>query len=114
VAATTRIGELQDESGYGAKRFIDLFSASVGLTPKLFGRIRRFQTMIAYLRQGRPIDLAGVAAECGYYDQPHLNREFRLFAGVTPTEYEPVSSDRPNHIAEEKFIQDSSGSRRLD
>jgi len=58
------------------------FEETVGLPPKLFQRIRRFQSALSVLGQ-RPI--AEVALECGYYDQAHLVRDFKQFSGLTPT-----------------------------
>jgi len=94
-----RVGQVRDETGYSAKRFIELFRHSVGLAPKRYCRIRRFQTVIESLARGEPVEWAGVAADSGYSDQSHLNREFRALAGVTPGEYRPVSNDRPSHVA---------------
>ena len=76
-----------------------MFRDSVGLTPKLFSRIQRFQAVIGQLARGQRVEWAGVAADGGFYDQSHLNREFRAFAGVTPGEYRPVAPDRPSHVA---------------
>ena len=92
------IRQVQDESGYSPKRFIELFKGSVGLTPKVFSRIQRFQAVIARMARGDRVDWAGVAVDGGYYDQSHLNREFRVFSGVTPAQYEPVSEQRPSHV----------------
>jgi AraC-like DNA-binding protein len=58
------------------------FEETVGLPPKLYQRIRRFQAALAVLGR-RPV--AEVALECGYYDQAHLIRDFKQFAGLTPT-----------------------------
>lgn len=87
-----RISQVREETGYSAKRFIALFRDSVGLTPKLFCRVRRFQDVIARLARGEPVEWADVAVDCGFYDQPHLNREFRAFSGITPTQYRPVTA----------------------
>jgi AraC-like DNA-binding protein len=92
------IGRIQKDTGCSPKRFIALFSAAVGLTPKLFGRLARFQTVIREASRGLKVDWVHVALDCGYSDQPHLTREFREFAGVTPSAYRPVSEDRPHHI----------------
>lgn len=97
--ALTRIADVREETGYSAKRFIALFRDSVGLTPKLFCRVWRFQGVIERLAQGETVEWAHVAADGGFADQPHLNREFRAFAGITPTQYRPVADDRPNHVA---------------
>jgi AraC-like DNA-binding protein len=96
--AVARIGDVQAETGYSAKRFIELFAGAVGLTPKLYCRIQRFQSVIARADLRGPIEWAAVAADGGFYDQPHLNREFRAFAGVTPAQYRPLA-DRPSHVA---------------
>lgn len=97
--ALTRIAEVRADTGYGAKRFIQLFHDAVGLTPKLYCRVQRFQGVIDRLARGERVEWAAVAADSGYCDQSHLNREFRAFAGMTPTEYRPVATDRPNHVA---------------
>ena len=97
--ALTRIANLRAETGYGPKRFIALFRDSVGVTPKLFCRLWRFQGVIEALARGEAVEWAQVAADGGFADQPHLNREFRAFAGITPTQYRPVARDRPNHVA---------------
>ncbi len=92
-----KIEELRKDAGYSPKHFIELFRDSVGLAPKLFSRIRRFQGVLERLAGGERVEWAGVAADGGFYDQSHLNREFRAFAGTTPGEYRPLA-DRPNHV----------------
>lgn len=94
-----RVDALREDAGYSPKRFIGLFRDSVGLSPKLFSRIQRFQAAIAQLSGAQRVEWAQVAADGGFYDQSHLNREFRAFAGVTPGEYRPLSPDRASHTA---------------
>ena len=67
------------------RRLIELFTAAVGLTPKRFGRIRRFQRATAFARTAT-VDWGRVAHHCGYYDQAHLIRDCHELAGMTPTE----------------------------
>jgi AraC-like DNA-binding protein len=62
------------------------FAKQVGISPKLLARIRRFQRVFAAW-QSDPRSLAAVAATCGYFDQPHLVRDFRAFAGTAPAEF---------------------------
>lgn len=81
-----RIAEVQDRLGMTAKRFIRSFAEHVGLTPKRFARVCRFQRALAELDQTRR-SLAEIAAGCGYFDQTHFNHEFRAFAGATPSEH---------------------------
>lgn len=96
---TALIGRIQKETGYSPKRFIALFSEAVELTPKLYGRISRFQAVIRAVAREAKVDWVQVALDGGYSDQSHLNREFRVFAGLTPSAYRPVSPDRPHHMA---------------
>ena len=84
-------------SGYSHRQFIRLFSQAVGLGPKLYCRVRRFQKALP-LVQG-PLALAAVAMEAGYSDQSHFNREFREFAGLTPEQYRLARPASANHVA---------------
>jgi AraC-like DNA-binding protein len=81
------VRKIQLDTGFSHTRFIQLFREQVGLTPKLFGRVRRFHALIGRIDKGLPVNWADVAADCGYVDQAHLIHDFREFAGVTPLEY---------------------------
>jgi len=81
------LGALAAELGCSHKHFIDQFQHEVGLTPKSFCRIRRFQQVLAQLRQQKPIDWAQIVADCGFYDQAHLVNDFQAFSGVNPSSY---------------------------
>jgi AraC-like DNA-binding protein len=69
------------------RRFIELFTAEVGLGPKLFGRIQRFQYAVTRFRNTRDISWAQLAVECGYFDQSHLISDFVEFVGLSPGNY---------------------------
>lgn len=69
------------------RRFIEVFTAEVGLTPKKFARVQRFQRAMALSRGTANPDWACVAIQCGYFDQAHLIRDFIAFSGVSPTDY---------------------------
>lgn len=89
-ATATPVGAVRDQTGYGERRFATLFSDAVGLTPKAYARVQRLCQAAAELARGdRPI--ADIAADAGYYDQAHLNRDFRDMIGITPGSYEPVA-----------------------
>jgi transcriptional regulator GlxA family with amidase domain len=62
------------------------FTVHVGISPKLLARIRRFQRVLSAWRED-PGSLARVAVECGYFDQSHLIRDFRDFAGAAPAAF---------------------------
>ena len=82
----TPIRELAREAEISHKHLIDRFRAQVGLTPKTFARVLRFQTLLRQVQS--PGDTwAQWAHALGYFDQSHLNLEFRTFSGRTPTEF---------------------------
>jgi AraC-like DNA-binding protein len=91
-----------DAIGMSAKRFIERFKTQVGVSPKRYCRIRRFQQAVARAHRGRSVDWAQVALDCGYYDQPHFIHEFRAFSGLTPTAYHESRTEFQNHV---KFLQ---------
>jgi AraC-like DNA-binding protein len=82
-----RIRDVARRVGLSQRRFIQVFAAEVGLTPKLYGRVRRFQRALALVRGVPAPDWARVAAACEYFDQSHLIRDFRAFSGLTPEAY---------------------------
>lgn len=69
------------------RRFIQVFKAEVGVTPKLFSRIQRFQQTRTLIQQNLSPDWAALALDLGYFDQSHLIREFLEFSGLSPTDY---------------------------
>jgi AraC-like DNA-binding protein len=91
--------DVTKETGLSRRRFAQLFREQVGITPKLYCRIHRFQRVVRRIASGAPVDWAEVALAGGYCDQAHLANEFRDFSGITPSAY--LGSDRPfvNHVA---------------
>lgn len=78
----TRIDEIVRASGVSHRHLVARFREEIGVTPKAAARILRFEHSVRRIRAGVPI--ATVAGEGGYYDQSHLDREFRALAGTTP------------------------------
>jgi AraC-like DNA-binding protein len=76
------VADLAGEVGWSRQRLWSRFRAQIGLTPKVAGRLARFDHAAHLLAAGRPA--ASVAADSGYADQSHLHRETREFAGLTP------------------------------
>jgi AraC-like DNA-binding protein len=68
------------------RRLIQVFSAEVGMTPKLFGRVRRFQRCLERAGRDPAADWSRLAVECGYFDQSHMIREFVALSGFSPAE----------------------------
>ncbi len=54
------------------------------MSPKVFARMVRLGRVVRALHAGHAADLSGLALMAGYYDQPHLTRDVREFAGTTP------------------------------
>jgi AraC-like DNA-binding protein len=80
------IGDLARDVGWSHRRLIARFREQVGMAPKGVARVLRFDRAAHTLRSsGR--ELADVAYECGYFDQAHMNRDFRELGGTTPGAY---------------------------
>lgn len=76
------IAHLRSETGWSKTRFVSAFRDQIGVAPKLYGRIVRFSRAAEMLEAGGT--LTDVALSAGYYDQPHMNAEFRELSGLTP------------------------------
>ncbi len=81
------IRDVARDAGLSQRRFIQLFAREVGMSPKLFCRVRRFRQALETLRQAAAPNWAQVAVNRGYYDQSHLIHDFRSFSNLSPTEY---------------------------
>jgi AraC-like DNA-binding protein len=81
------IGGLADELGWSHRRLIARFREQIGLTPKTLARVIRFDHAVTALRTPARRELAEIALDCGYFDQAHLNRDFRELAGTTPSAF---------------------------
>lgn len=97
--SAVRISAVQNMASCSPKTFIRRFEAAVGLTPKRFARVLRFNTLLSRVVSDGPRDWAQLALEGGYFDQSHLSNEFKRLSGLSPTAYVPVSACRPTHVA---------------
>ncbi len=79
-----RVGALADHLGRSRRHLVARFREHIGLPPKTVARILRFNSATKVLQGRSGVDFAELAYECGYYDQAHLSRDFREFAGVPP------------------------------
>ena len=82
----TRVHEVANGVGWSSRQLERDFGASLGLSPKSFSRVMRFQNLLRLVGEGALREWANLAIEGGYADQPHMVREFREFAGHTPAE----------------------------
>lgn len=99
LRTNARVKHVAAEAQISHRRLIEVFAAEVGVAPKLFGRIGRFQRALTMARQEGARDWPQLALKCGYFDQPHLIREFVLLSGLSPTELLERSAVMQGHHA---------------
>ncbi|MGJ3245176.1 MAG: DUF6597 domain-containing transcriptional factor [Elainellaceae cyanobacterium] len=92
------VSAVTNQIGLSTRHFNKLFRDRVGLTPKLYCRIRRFQQVLRLIEGKKQIDWVDVAFSFGYFDQAHLIHDFRTFANCTPTEYVARRGFLPFHV----------------
>jgi len=84
------VSGLAAETGWSERHLRSRFLAETGLTPKAAARAIRFDRARRLMQRrcgAGLLVLADLAADCGYYDQAHLAREFRALAGCAPTDW---------------------------
>ncbi|MDB4883144.1 MAG: uncharacterized protein JWL95_1910 [Gemmatimonadetes bacterium] len=80
------IATLRERAGLSRNRLASAFRDQMGVAPKSYARIRRFDRAMR-LMQTRPVSLSTLALDAGYYDQSHLTAEFRSLADRTPASF---------------------------
>jgi AraC-like DNA-binding protein len=86
-AGAVSVKRLTCQLGTSERRLERMFKDRVGLLPKMFSRIVRFQTVLRAIESGSSPKILDAALDHGYYDQSHLIRDFREFAGAPPVSY---------------------------
>ncbi len=97
-ARGVRIAEVCDRLGLSHRHLVTRFRGIIGLGPKTYARIQRFQGVIDDCRGIREVPWARFAVRHGYADQSHLIREFRRFAAVTPNEFLARRTPDESHV----------------
>ncbi len=95
---TTTIATFTRDIGISPRRLSQIFREQVGVSPKLYCRIRRFQQAVQQIHRGDDIHWAELALTCGYYDQSHFTNDFHAFSGLSPTSYSSATRPWANHI----------------
>ncbi|MBC7921441.1 MAG: helix-turn-helix transcriptional regulator [Ferruginibacter sp.] len=85
--------ELRKNAQLSERSFERKFKQWVGISPKLFSRVCRFQASLNQLRNNNYDKLSDVAFENGYADQSHFIRSFKEFAGFSPYQYQKQSNE---------------------
>jgi len=81
------IGRLRERTGWSKTRLASTFHEQVGVSPKQYARVMRFRRLIKLIH-AETASFADIAHEAGYYDQPHMNAEFKELSGLTPTAFQ--------------------------
>jgi AraC-like DNA-binding protein len=90
-------------AGLSLRQFQRRFKDEVGIAPKLFCRIQRFQRVFQSLDSSRST-WVNTAIQCGYYDQAHLIRDFRDFSGEPPVALLAAESDLAAHFLQHQAM----------
>lgn len=102
IEANLPLAAVVDACGVSHRTFITRFRELVGVSPKVYARVQRFQRFVAASHrefgQGRAVTLAQLAFDAGYADQAHLSRDFSEFAGFSPRTYVRSLPVAPNHV----------------
>jgi AraC-like DNA-binding protein len=99
---TLSLSELQKDLGLSERSLERKFKQTVGIPPKLFSRIWRFQVSLEQLRKNETIRLSDLAYENEYADQSHFIRAFREFAGFSPNQFKKQSNEIGENFSELK------------
>lgn len=90
--------KLANTACLSTKQFTRIFTEYIGTSPKEFLRIIRIQRTLFLLQRNLPYNFAQMAYSCGFADQSHMIREFKLFTGYTSLEYLPLSDYFSNQL----------------
>lgn len=87
------VGTLAENACWGYRQFKRVFTEFVGIGPKEYSKVIRFQRVLYLLQTHPKMEIADAAYACGFYDPSHLVKDFRLFSGCSPARY--LSCHRP-------------------
>ena len=79
-----RVEQVAAALGWSRKRLARRFRDAVGLQPRAFAGLARFERFTTTLRADPTVALAAIALDVGYADQAHLSREVQRYAGLSP------------------------------
>ena len=92
------VADVSREIGWSRRWLSQNFAEQVGMTPKRYCRLVRFQHLVRQIPSQRPVNWADLALAGGFCDQSHLVHEFPAFSGISPELF--LVSERPfqNHV----------------
>lgn len=89
---------LIQKTGYSHKHILHLFDKYVGLTPKYFARVHKFQDILKTIEAGKTFSWTSLAHDYGFYDQAHFINDFRHFSGINPSAYMVEKTETLNYL----------------
>lgn len=89
--SVSNYGSVVEEYPKTHKHLIDQFKKYIGLTPKYYQRVLRFNEILQLINQSKKIEWSQVAYHCEYSDQSHFIKEFKHFSGLNPQKF--ISND---------------------
>ena len=92
------LGRLYEKIGYSQKHFTEMFKTHVGVTPKAYVKVMRFQKAVAEIEANKMVRWSDIAQESGFYDQAHFINDFKFFSGFTPEDYLHRKNGNVNYV----------------
>jgi hypothetical protein len=84
VKGSARISDVANQTSLGLRQFERRFAGEIGLSPKLYSRVARFQAVLDKKVNCQDICWLNLAHEFGYHDQMHMIKDFQKLSGLTP------------------------------
>lgn len=98
IGNQNNIAEIIGQTGYSHRYFIEMFTNYVGLSPKQYQRIVRFNKVLQLIKDNKMINWTQLSLDCGYFDQAHFIKDFKNFSGINPNEYLISKSEYEHYI----------------
>jgi AraC-like DNA-binding protein len=92
------VANVSREVGWSRRWLSHAFAEHVGMTPKRYCRLARFQHVVRQVASKQSVDWADLALAGGFCDQAHLVNEFRAFSGLSPEAFLASERPYPNHV----------------
>jgi methylphosphotriester-DNA--protein-cysteine methyltransferase len=108
-----RVGDLVRSTGWSHRHLAARFRDEIGIGPKAFARIARFQAAFGRLDRLRVVRWPEFALDAGYADQAHLIHDFRALAGATPVEVRRLQSPDGLGLLNDAELRERSGPRAV-
>jgi AraC-like DNA-binding protein len=100
------IDRLQQNLGISDRHLERKFKTAVGISPKFFCRILRFQNVFRAVERHQNLGWSFIASECGYYDQAHFIRDFKEFSGQNPSAFFNEDHKMSEHFTRKNRLSD--------